>query len=124
MRATFHWNTGGPVVQAILREPDVAMELFDWSGRRGARASRSRRPPRGRAGRRVRSAPDAPPISLRLDRLAAERFCFVLSYHHILMDAWSRSHLLDDLLVVYRDLLAGVSPRRATLRRSAASSPG
>src|SRR5262249_52521683 len=42
------------------------------------------------------------------------RFCFVLSYHHILMDAWSRSLLLDDLLTVYRNLLAGadIGPSR------------
>ena len=110
MRATFHWSTGGQVVQAIVREPDIAMELLDWS--KDAEAVRHERLESMLAaelgqGLELRRSP---PIRIRLLRLAAERFCLVLSYHHILMDAWSRSHLLDDLLAVYRSLLAGEAP--------------
>ncbi|MFZ1425960.1 MAG: amino acid adenylation domain-containing protein, partial [Geminicoccaceae bacterium] len=110
LRATFHWNTGGPAVQVILRDPEIELSYVDW-----VRLPATSQEERLEAilAAELREGFDlrlTPPFRLRLIRLAAERFCFVLSYHHILMDAWSRSQLMEDLMAVHRDLLADRAP--------------
>ena len=49
----------------------------------------------------------APLWRLRLFRLDEATYQFVISYHHILMDAWSRSLLLEDAFAYYQGLLEG-----------------
>jgi amino acid adenylation domain-containing protein/non-ribosomal peptide synthase protein (TIGR01720 family) len=110
MRATFHWSTGGPVVQVILRDPEIAMTYLDWLGLPSAECETRLSALLEDELREGLEQRLTPPFRLRLIRFAEQRFCFVLSYHHILMDAWSRSLLLDDLLTVYRDLVEGADP--------------
>jgi amino acid adenylation domain-containing protein/non-ribosomal peptide synthase protein (TIGR01720 family) len=51
----------------------------------------------------------APLLRLSLLRTAEDKHIFVFSHHHILVDGWSLPLLLDELLVLYKAALGGVS---------------
>src|SRR3546814_3272268 len=44
------------------------------------------------------------PFHLRLIRVGAARYWFMMSNHHILIDAWCRSLLMDDFFEIYTAL--------------------
>jgi hypothetical protein len=47
------------------------------------------------------------PFHLRLVRVADERYWFMMSNHHILIDAWCRSLLMNDFFELYQALGEG-----------------
>jgi amino acid adenylation domain-containing protein/non-ribosomal peptide synthase protein (TIGR01720 family) len=51
----------------------------------------------------------APLLRLTLLRIAEDEHIFIFSHHHILFDGWSLPLLLDELLVLYKAALDGVS---------------
>ncbi|MFL6386305.1 MAG: amino acid adenylation domain-containing protein [Terriglobales bacterium] len=51
----------------------------------------------------------APLLRLSLLRTAEDEHIFIFSHHHILFDGWSLPLLLDELLVLYKAVLDGVS---------------
>jgi len=51
----------------------------------------------------------APLLRLSLLRTAEDEHIFIFSHHHILFDGWSLPLLLDELLVLYKAALDGVS---------------
>jgi amino acid adenylation domain-containing protein/non-ribosomal peptide synthase protein (TIGR01720 family) len=54
-----------------------------------------------------------PLMAIRLIRLGEDRYRFVRSYHHILVDAWCLSLILVELKATYDALLAGRTPTLA-----------
>ncbi|MDF5813194.1 condensation domain-containing protein [Pseudomonas aeruginosa] len=67
---------------------------------------------------------EQPPFHLRLIRLGEARYWFMMSNHHILIDAWCRGLLMNDAFEIYGALGEG---RRRTCRRrraTATTSPG
>ncbi|WP_019927285.1 non-ribosomal peptide synthetase [Nocardia sp. BMG111209] len=58
----------------------------------------------------------APLLRLTLVRLGTTTFELVISYHHLILDAWSLSVLLRDVLEIYRADRAGVPPQLAPAR--------
>ncbi|WP_287815920.1 condensation domain-containing protein, partial [Pseudomonas sp.] len=57
---------------------------------------------------------ERPPLHLRLIRLAPEQHWFIMSNHHILIDAWCRSIMMGDFLAIYKALEQGSEARLAT----------
>jgi amino acid adenylation domain-containing protein len=58
---------------------------------------------------------ETPLMRLALIRLASERYQFVWSYHHILLDGWSVPIIFNDLFLLYRAFSEG---REITLERN------
>nr|WP_296265932.1 non-ribosomal peptide synthetase [Pseudomonas sp. UBA6562] len=101
VRASFLWNTGGELLQVIHRDTQVKVKLLDLSDLPLERAEphilellREEREAGFDLGRE-------PPIRFQLIKLADHSHRFVMSNHHILIDAWCRSLLMADFFELY-----------------------
>lgn len=110
LRASFAWNAGEAMLQIIHRQVSDGVEFLDWSdaadSQHEARLQRLLEEER-EAGFDLLTKP---PFRLRLIRLAADRHWFIMSNHHILIDAWCRSLLMGDFLEIYAALDRGTRP--------------
>lgn len=103
MRACFRTlSRQGAPVQLIPAEVPVRLRVSDLSGLTGTEATRER--DRLLAEDRVRRFDLARPPLLRfmLIRTTRDRWTFVMTNHHIVMDGWSAPVLLGELLTLYR----------------------
>ena len=114
IRASFLWNTGGELLQVIHRAPQVKVELLDLSDLSLAQAE----PRIIELLREEREAgfdlAKAPPIRFKLIKLADQTHRFVMSNHHILIDAWCRSLLMADFFEIYHSAREGRPSQLAT----------
>ena len=111
LRASFSWNSGEAMLQIIHKPGDLAVDYQDWRGL--AEAAQEQRlqalhKQEREAGFALLSEA---PFHLRLVRVADERYWFMMSNHHILIDAWCRSLLMNDFFEVYQAL--GEAARRS-----------
>ena len=110
LRASFRWDAGDGMQQIVHRPGRLDMTFLDWSGEpeadHEARLARLLAEEREAGFDLLRE----PPFRLRLIRLGTARHWFVMSNHHILIDAWCRSLLMGDFLEVYQALGRGESP--------------
>lgn len=124
LRASFVWNAGETMLQVIHKPGRTRIEFLDWS----------ELPEDGHEERlqalhkREREAGfdllEQPPFHLRLIRLDEARYWFMMSNHHILIDAWCRGLLMNDFFEIYG---ASAKAARRTCRRrraTATTSPG
>ncbi|HEX8273687.1 MAG TPA: amino acid adenylation domain-containing protein [Longimicrobiaceae bacterium] len=97
-------------VQVVLRGDAVSWELLDWRGipRAGQREELRRYLAAERARRFDLLAP--PLMRLALVRTADGEWELAWSHHHLLLDGWSTSLVLQDVLAAYDALLAGTAP--------------
>ncbi len=107
LRASFAWNTGEQMLQIIHRGDGDGVEFLDWTAlpadgheERLQNLLESER----LAGFNLL---ETPPLRLRLIRLAADRHWFIMSNHHILIDAWCRSIMMGDFFAFYQALGEG-----------------
>ncbi|PBD24257.1 condensation domain-containing protein, partial [Pseudomonas aeruginosa] len=107
LRASFVWNAGETMLQVIHKPGRTRIEFLDWS----------ELPEDGHEERlqalhkREREAGfdllEQPPFHLRLIRLDEARYWFMMSNHHILIDAWCRGLLMNDFFEIYGALGEG-----------------
>ncbi|SDI17000.1 non-ribosomal peptide synthase domain TIGR01720/amino acid adenylation domain-containing protein [Pseudomonas flavescens] len=107
LRASFVWNAGEQMLQIIHRGDGDGVEFLDWSalpeGGHEARLQQLLEEERLAGFELLHS----PPLRLRLIRLAHDRHWFIMSNHHILIDAWCRSIMMGDFFAFYRALGEG-----------------
>ncbi|TBV09274.1 non-ribosomal peptide synthase/polyketide synthase [Phytopseudomonas dryadis] len=114
LRASFCWNNGEQMLQIIHRGDGDGVEFLDWSAvpadQHEARLQRLLE------GERLAGFAllERPPLRLRLIRLASDRHWFIMSNHHILIDAWCRSILMGDFLAIYQAFEQGREAELAT----------
>ncbi|MDG9929548.1 non-ribosomal peptide synthase/polyketide synthase, partial [Pseudomonas sp. GD04042] len=104
LRASFTWDAGETMLQVIHKPGAARIEYLDWSAlpedgheeRLQALHKRERE-----AGFELLREP---PFHLRLVRLGEARYWFMMSNHHILIDAWCRGLLMGDFLEIYAAL--------------------
>ncbi|WP_165668166.1 non-ribosomal peptide synthase/polyketide synthase [Metapseudomonas otitidis] len=111
LRASFVWNAGETMLQVIHKPGATEVDLLDWSDL----------PEEGHEERLQalhRTEREAgfdllhqPPFHLRLIRLGEARYWFMMSNHHILIDAWCRGLLMSDFFEVYAALGEGREPQ-------------
>lgn len=107
LRASFCWNAGESMLQIVHKPGALRIDHLDWSAL----------PEDGHEARLQalhRSEREAgfdllhePPFHLRLIRLGAARYWFMMSNHHILIDAWCRGLLMGDFMEIYAALGEG-----------------
>ncbi|MEY4544398.1 MAG: hypothetical protein RL685_593 [Pseudomonadota bacterium] len=112
LRTSFVWNDEG-MLQVVQRHAQVAVEISDLrqlsAEQQEARLQQS-------LDRELQEGFDlqrAPLWKVRLARLAERKYRFVFSNHHILMDAWSRALLLQDVFAAYEKLVQKAVPAAA-----------
>ncbi|HEV2733755.1 MAG TPA: amino acid adenylation domain-containing protein, partial [Longimicrobiaceae bacterium] len=113
LRASFAWEGLPRPVQVIRREAALPFRVEDWRGlggaERQARLERHLEADRA-AGFDTRRAPL---MRVALFRLDEEEHQLVWTHHHLVMDGWSLSLLLRDVLAVYAARVRGEEPRAA-----------
>ncbi|OCR26281.1 peptide synthase [Pseudomonas syringae] len=107
LRASFCWDSGEQMLQIIHKPGATRIEFVDWSAE----------PEQGHEERLqtlLKSEREAgfdllheAPFHLRLIRIGAGRYWFMMSNHHILIDAWCRGLLMSDFFEIYTALGEG-----------------
>ncbi|AKJ99447.1 peptide synthase [Pseudomonas chlororaphis] len=113
LRASFCWNVGEDMLQIIHKPGRTPVDYLDWSevspDQQEARLQTLLKDEREAGFDLLNQAP----FHLRLIRVGAARYWFMMSNHHILIDAWCRSLLMDDFFELYTALGEGREPRLA-----------
>ncbi|MCP6691947.1 non-ribosomal peptide synthetase [Pseudomonas donghuensis] len=101
LRASFCWNAGEAMLQIIHKPGATPVDYQDWSAipeaEQEARLQALHKQEREAGFDLLRQAP----FHLRLVRVGADRYWFMMSNHHILIDAWCRSLLMNDFFEIY-----------------------
>ncbi|WP_338580278.1 non-ribosomal peptide synthetase [Pseudomonas sp. ML2-2023-6] len=104
LRASFCWNVGEQMLQIIHRPGAAPIDYLDWSAEpeddHEARLQALHKSERETGFDLLNRAP----FHLRLIRLGEARYWFMMSNHHILIDAWCRSLLMSDFFEIYSAL--------------------
>ncbi|MDN4546617.1 non-ribosomal peptide synthetase [Pseudomonas sp. C32] len=104
LRASFCWNVGEDMLQVIHKPGSTPIEYLDWSDI----AEAEQEPKLQTLLKTEREAGfdllNQAPFHLRLIRVGAARYWFMMSNHHILIDAWCRSLLMNDFFEIYTAL--------------------
>ncbi|MNG85752.1 Linear gramicidin synthase subunit B [compost metagenome] len=111
LRASFSWNTGEAMLQIIHKPGNTPVDYQDWRGldddAQEQRLQALHKQEREAGFALLSEAP----FHLRLVRVADERYWFMMSNHHILIDAWCRSLLMNDFFEIYQALGEGRQAR-------------
>ncbi|UNB65885.1 non-ribosomal peptide synthetase [Pseudomonas syringae pv. helianthi] len=107
LRASFCWDIGETMLQVIHKPGSTPIDCLDWRD-----VPEDQQEPRLQALlKSEREAGfnllDQPPFHLRLIRVDEARYWFMMSNHHILIDAWCRSLLMNDFFDIYTALGEG-----------------
>ena len=107
LRASFSWNTGEAMLQIIHKPGNMPLDYQDWrdldEDAQEQRLQALHKQEREAGFALLSEAP----FHLRLVRVADERYWFMMSNHHILIDAWCRSLLMNDFFEIYQALGEG-----------------
>ncbi|AZE68389.1 non-ribosomal peptide synthetase [Pseudomonas synxantha] len=114
LRASFCWNVGEDMLQVIHKPGSTPIEYLDWSA-----APEAEQEPRLQALLKAEREAgfdllNQAPFHLRLIRVGEARYWFMMSNHHILIDAWCRSLLMNDFFDIYMALGEGRDAQLAT----------
>ncbi|HLL45145.1 MAG TPA: amino acid adenylation domain-containing protein, partial [Longimicrobiaceae bacterium] len=117
LRTVFAWEGMARPLQMVLDRATLPWEVLDW--RAVPRAEQPRQLDSYlQAQREQRFNLLRPPLMrLALVRIADEEIELVWSHHHLLLDGWSLSLVLQDVLACYDALLRGSPPIPPTRRR-------
>ncbi|MDE1528485.1 non-ribosomal peptide synthetase [Pseudomonas carnis] len=107
LRASFCWNVGEDMLQVIHKPGSTPIEYLDWSA-----DPQDEQEPRLQALLKAEREAgfdllNQAPFHLRLIRVGEARYWFMMSNHHILIDAWCRSLLMNDFFDIYTALGEG-----------------
>ncbi|MCK6187462.1 non-ribosomal peptide synthetase [Pseudomonas sp. EYE_354] len=114
LRASFCWNVGEDMLQVIHKPGSTPIEYLDWRD-----APEAEQEPRLQALLKAEREAgfdllNQAPFYLRLIRVGQARYWFMMSNHHILIDAWCRSLLMNDFFELYMALGEGRDAQLAT----------
>ncbi|WP_073527065.1 non-ribosomal peptide synthetase [Pseudomonas fluorescens] len=114
LRASFCWNVGEDMLQVIHKPGNTPVEYLDWSA-----DPQDEQEPRLQALLKAEREAgfdllNQAPFHLRLIRVGEARYWFMMSNHHILIDAWCRSLLMNDFFDIYTALGEGRDAQLAT----------
>lgn len=107
LRASFCWDIGQTMLQVIHKPGSTPFEYLDW---RDVPAHEQEPTLQALLKAERESGFDLltrPPFHLRLIRVDETRYWFMMSNHHILVDAWCRSLLMNDFFDLYMALGEG-----------------
>ncbi|MGE1156633.1 non-ribosomal peptide synthetase [Pseudomonas kitaguniensis] len=114
LRASFCWNVGADMLQVIHKPGSTPIDYLDWSA-----DPHSQHEPRLQALLKAEREAgfdllNQAPFHLRLIRVGEASYWFMMSNHHILIDAWCRSLLMNDFFDIYMALGEGREAQLAT----------
>jgi|GEM_PF-1349220 len=107
LRTAFIHESQEQALQVVLKQVELPFEFLDW--RHLSAQEQSENVEQLLADERLQGLAfnKAPLMHIRLIQLADNRYQFVRSYHHILMDAWCFSLIMVEFLQFYRHYSEG-----------------
>jgi amino acid adenylation domain-containing protein/non-ribosomal peptide synthase protein (TIGR01720 family) len=113
LRAAFRWRDGlADPLQAVFASVELPIEELDWRDRSDTEQALSELAAAEQAKGFDLSCP--PLMRFVLVRLGEDRYQMVWIYHHLLLDGWSASRLLGEMLRLYHhDSLPALTGRYA-----------
>ncbi|WP_095197365.1 non-ribosomal peptide synthase/polyketide synthase [Pseudomonas sp. Irchel 3A7] len=113
LRAAFRWRDGlADPLQAVFAEVELPIEELDWRNRTDTEQALSELAAAEQAKGFDLSCP--PLMRFILVRLGEARYQMIWIYHHLLLDGWSASRLLGEMLRLYHhDSLPALTGRYA-----------
>ncbi|TWB10731.1 non-ribosomal peptide synthase protein (TIGR01720 family)/amino acid adenylation domain-containing protein [Nitrospirillum amazonense] len=99
LRAGFAWPGGDDPVLVVRRAVELDVQYLDWRGEADIDAAWNRH--RDAEWRRGFVLERAPLMRLTLARTGDRQYRFLWTWHHALLDGWSMSRLLGDILRLY-----------------------
>ncbi|HEX8458762.1 MAG TPA: amino acid adenylation domain-containing protein, partial [Pyrinomonadaceae bacterium] len=116
LRTSFYWQDLDQPLQVVQQKTPVPLELQDWKAlSAGEQAERFAALLETEKNRPFKLA-QAPLMRLLLVELGGDAFYFVWSYHHLLLDGWSKYLVLKEVFELYDAALAARPPRLAPAR--------
>jgi amino acid adenylation domain-containing protein/non-ribosomal peptide synthase protein (TIGR01720 family) len=110
LRSRFVWAGVPRPLQVVLRRPEIPVERLDWTGTSPAGVT-ARFDELMRADRAAGLDPTAECVCrFTIVTSGPDTHHFLWTFHHIVLDAWSVSAVLDEVLTTYRALLDGSEP--------------
>ncbi len=110
LRTAFLWDGLDEPLQVVKTEGSPAWTVEDWSSlpadTREVRWSEFLRADRTRG----LDPAQAPVMRMALVRVAADRWRFVWTFHHLLTDGWSTPRIIRDVLAAYSARVSGEEP--------------
>jgi amino acid adenylation domain-containing protein/non-ribosomal peptide synthase protein (TIGR01720 family) len=106
LRTSFYWTTDKPPHQVVHKSVEMPCELLDWRDvDEGDQRDRLRVMLEAELEAGL-ALGDAPILRMRLIHVGEDRWIYVRSHHHIMLDAWCLPLLLADFLQYYEALVA------------------
>jgi len=107
LRTSFVWEGLIEPLQLVHRHVLLRLEQHDWRDRSANEQQESLREFLAGDRRRGFDLSAAPLMRLNLICLGEQSYQFVLSYHHILLDGWATSQLLQEVFALYEAFCEG-----------------
>ncbi len=110
LRTVFVWEGLARPMQVVCKRVELALERHDWSASSTDRQVTDLEAFLDADQRRGFDLRRAPLMRLALIDLGEQTWRLVWSYHHLLIDAWCRSLVLDEVAALYSGLRVGQQP--------------
>ncbi|MCB0165295.1 MAG: amino acid adenylation domain-containing protein [Anaerolineae bacterium] len=104
LRTSFHWEDLDKPLQVVYQQVEAPWTILDWCNLSETEQSDRLQNFIRNDQRQVFALDQAPLIRLALIRTASDRYSFLWSYHHILLDGWCLSLLFNELRAFYETL--------------------
>jgi amino acid adenylation domain-containing protein/non-ribosomal peptide synthase protein (TIGR01720 family) len=104
LRTGFGWQNSKQPFQYVLESLEVPFNIEDWSGLKEQEANERLESFIQKDRKQGFDLRKAPIFRLTLIQCAKKRYYLVWSHHHILLDGWSSSIVLSDVLKAYENL--------------------
>ncbi|WP_437884419.1 non-ribosomal peptide synthase/polyketide synthase [Pseudomonas sp. LRF_L74] len=117
LRASFSWSEGEAMLQIIHKAGGTQLDILDWRDLPEAKHEEILQALHKREREAGFDLLREPPFHLRLIRVGEARYWFMMSNHHILIDAWCRGLLMSDFFECYAALGEGHEAKLAAAPR-------
>ncbi len=107
LRSAFFWEDLEKPLQVVHSEVEVPFDEIDWRARPASTHERDLAAWRDADRGRGFAVDQAPPLRFTLIRLDTQRFHFVWTFHHLLLDGWSVAILFEEAFATYAALHRG-----------------
>ncbi|MDF5721899.1 MAG: amino acid adenylation domain-containing protein, partial [Rhizonema sp. PD37] len=108
LRTAFLWGINEQSLQVVYHQVPVFMEMNDWRSLPTTKQQEQLQTFLDLERQQNLPLDRAPVMRFTLIQMSDESYQFVWGYHHILLDGWSLSLVMNEVLTLYHGLLTGV----------------
>jgi amino acid adenylation domain-containing protein/non-ribosomal peptide synthase protein (TIGR01720 family) len=102
LRTAFVWENVEQPIQIVGKQVKLPLQKYDWRGLSLTEQQNKLQTFSQAEKQRIFKLAQAPLMHLSLIRLSENVYQFIWSYHHLILDGWSLSLLLKEVLIFYK----------------------